>query len=113
MAGTSGQTRSVRRNDEARRYELTVDGQVAGFAAYADRDGQRVFYHTEIEKPFEGHGLSSVLVSAALRDTREGGKRVVGVCPLVARYLTRHPEFSDVADPATRDVLDWLATALD
>lgn len=109
MPGTSSQTTSVRRNDEAQRYELTVDGRLAGFTAYLDRDGHRVFYHTVIKKEFEGRGLSSVLVKAALTDTRENGERVLGVCPLVAHYLTKHPEFNDITDPVTPDVVTWVS----
>lgn len=30
--------------------EVLVDGQRAGFTAYRDRDGQRVFFHTEIDR---------------------------------------------------------------
>lgn len=112
MSGASSPTGSVRRNDEANRYELTVDGRFVGLAAYLDRDGQRIFYHTEIEKPFHGRGLGSVLVDAALAAAREDGKRVVGVCTFVDRYLGNHAEFADIADPATPDVVRWLENAL-
>lgn len=113
MSDASGPTGSVRRNDEANRYELTIDGRFAGLAAYLDRDGQRIFYHTEIEQSSHGHGLGSVLIDAALADAREDGKRVVGVCTFVDRYLSNHAEFDDIADPATPDVMRWLESALD
>lgn len=80
MSTASSQTNAVRRDDEKNRYELSVDGHLAGHAAYADQDGQRVFYHTEIAPAFEGRGLSSVLLRAALDDLRDSGKRVVAVC---------------------------------
>ncbi|GLY66501.1 GNAT family N-acetyltransferase [Amycolatopsis taiwanensis] len=112
MPGASSSAGSVRRNDEANRYELTVDGRFVGLAAYLDRDGQRVFYHTEIEKSFQGRGLGSALVGAALADTREDGKRVVGACSLVAHYLDKQPEFSDIADPVGPDIMRWLDNAL-
>ena len=58
------------------RYEITVAGRLAGFAAYLDRPGgegggqRRVFIHTEIDPNYEGQGLAGVLVKAALADVR-------------------------------------------
>jgi len=43
---------------------------------------------------------------------RESGKRIVPVCPYVAKYLTRHEEFNDITDPVTPEVLQWLDTEL-
>lgn len=102
----------VRRNDQKSRYEISVDGEPAGFAAYADRDDQRVLYHTEIKQAFGGRGLSNVLVTEALADIRSTGKRAVGVCPLVAAFLRKHPEQADVADPATGAIRNWLVEHL-
>ncbi|WP_436497298.1 GNAT family N-acetyltransferase [Actinokineospora sp. HUAS TT18] len=83
------------------RYEVTVDGEVAGFTQYTDRDHQRIFFHTEIDERFSGRGLASKLISAALASTREAGQRIVPICPFVAAYLKRHDDFADIADPVT------------
>lgn len=95
-----------------RRYTVSVEGQVAGFTQYADRTAaglvQRVFYHTEVDEAFGGRGLATILVKEALDDVRAQGKRIVGVCPLVAAYLKKHPEYSDITDPVTKDILTWL-----
>ena len=56
-------TETVRRNDDKSRYELHVDGELAGFALYTDKGDQRIMYHTEIFEAFGGRGLSSVLVT--------------------------------------------------
>ncbi|ONK14745.1 GNAT family N-acetyltransferase [Streptomyces sp. MP131-18] len=95
-----GTTPTVERNDARHRYEILLDGTLAGFTAYRDRDGQRVFHHTEIDDAFAGQGLASLLVQQALTDTRTAGKRIVPVCPYVAKYLQRHDEFDDITDPA-------------
>ena len=71
----------------------------------ADRDNRRVFYHTEVEDQFEGRGLASILVGEALEATRADGKRVVAVCPRVAAFIKKHPEFSDITDPVTPEIL--------
>ncbi|MFB6813488.1 GNAT family N-acetyltransferase [Streptomyces sp. NPDC056347] len=98
----------VERVDARHRYTIQVDGEPAGFTVYRDRDGQRVFYHTEIDDAFAGRGLASILVTAALNDVRDSGMRIVPVCPYVAKYLKKHDEFSDITDPVTPEVLQWL-----
>jgi uncharacterized protein len=92
------------------KYTIAVDGRTVGLAAVADRGDQRVFYHTEVEEPFGGRGLASILVDEALRATRAEGKRVVPLCPMVAAYIKKHPEFSDITDKATPEILRWVET---
>ena len=79
---------------------------------YLDQDGQRVFYHTEVDERFAGRGLAATLVSWALGDTRSAGKRIVAVCPYVAKYVSRHHDFDDVLDPATPEALAAARAAM-
>lgn len=102
----------VERVDADHRYEILVDGRRAGLTAYRDRGEQRVFFHTEIDDAFAGQGLGAQLVQQALADVRESGKRIVPVCPYVAKFLKKHAEFADITDPVTPDVLRWLQTEL-
>src|SRR3984885_4030283 len=92
------------------KYTIAVDGQTVGLAAVADRGNQRVFYHTEIEEQFGGRGLANIVVGEALEATRADGKRVVAVCPMVAAFIKKHPEFSDISDKATPEILRWVET---
>ena len=84
---------------EPDRFSIAVDGQTVGFTEFTDRDGQRVFTHTEVDAAFEGRGLATILIGEALRTTRDAGLRVVPVCEMVASYLDKHDEFQDIADP--------------
>lgn len=99
---------AVHRDEARQRYRISADGEPAGFTAYLDRGGRRVFHHTEIDDRFRGRGLSGVLLAEALADTRAQGLRIVPVCPRVAGFLEGHPEFSDVTDRPTPDVLRWV-----
>src|SRR6476619_892019 len=92
------------------KYSIAVDGQTVGRAAVADRDNQRVFYHTEVDERFGGRGLANILVGEALEATRADGKRVVALCPMVAAFVKKHPEFSDITDPVTPEILQWADT---
>lgn len=103
---------AVERVDADRLYEIVVDGRRAGLTAYRDRGEQRVFFHTEVDEAFAGQGLAAQLVHYALDDVRESGKRIVPLCPYVAKYLQRHDEFTDITDPVTDDVLRWLEAEL-
>ncbi|MGV4981147.1 GNAT family N-acetyltransferase [Streptomyces sp. NRAIS4] len=103
---------TVQRNDVKNRYEILVDGTRAGLTAYLDHGAQRVFYHTEVDDAFAGQGLASRLVQEALTDVRASGKRIVPVCPYVAKFLKKHEEFADITDPVTPDVLQWLENEL-
>ncbi|CAG6394748.1 N-acetyltransferase [Streptomyces cocklensis] len=103
---------TVRRVDTKHRYEIMVDGKIAGLTAYRDHHDRRVFHHTEIDDAFAGQGLASILVQEALTDVRRSGKRIVPVCPYVAKFLKKHDEFADIAEPVTPEVLQWLETVL-
>lgn len=96
---------------DRQRYEISVDGALAGFTEYRDREGQRIFFHTEIDDAHAGQGLSAVLVKYALDDVRRAGLRVVGVCPLVAKYLRKHDEYGDLTDPVTPDIIEFIQGA--
>lgn len=85
---------------ERQRFELRLDGTRIGRSYYRDEAGRRVFTHTEIDPDFQGKGLSSPLIEAALTETREQGLRVVAQCPAVAAYVAKHPEFADLVDPS-------------
>ena len=81
----------VVRNDGAERYEVIVDGTVAGFAEFApDEHGRLVFPHTEIDPAYGGRGLATRLVGAAMADVAARGETVVPVCPFVVKYLQEH-----------------------
>lgn len=92
------------------KFTIAVDGRTVGLAEYADRDNQRVFTHTEVDGEFEGRGLATILVAEALDRTRDAGMRIVPVCKLVANYVEKHDEFSDLVDPVDRDVKRWLSS---
>ena len=87
-----GVSATVRDHAELHRFEISVDGEVAGFAAYHDHAGRRTFTHTEIDDAYEGQGLASTLVRFALDDARDRGFEVIPVCPFVRGYIARHLE---------------------
>ena len=80
------------------RYEVTVDGELAGFAQYRDVEGRRVFTHTEVFDAFEGKGVGSALAAGALDHVRATGRKLVAQCPFIAAYLREHEGLADLVD---------------
>ncbi|MEV1242536.1 GNAT family N-acetyltransferase [Nonomuraea sp. NPDC050022] len=80
------------------RFEILVDGTVAGFADYRLLPTKIVFTHTEVLPQHEGQGLAGKLVGHALDASRDTGLRVVPLCPYVAKYIQRHPQYKDLVD---------------
>ncbi len=78
------------------RYEVWADGRLAGLIRYTLGDGEITLVHTEVDPAFEGRGLGSVLVAGALEDIRRRGLKLHPLCPFVAAYVRRHPEFADL-----------------
>ena len=96
----------VRDNRQRFRYEIVVDGVVAGFIQYNMRGGRLILVHTEIDDARTGRGLATILVAGALDDIRTRGLRIVPVCPFVERYIERHPEYDDLVDHEMFDALN-------
>jgi predicted GNAT family acetyltransferase len=87
---------------ERERYELRVDGELAGHLAYRGRTDVRALVHTEIDRDRSGQGLGSVLIAGAVDDLRARGLRLIPICPFVTRWLGEHPEHLDLVDEALR-----------
>lgn len=83
---------SVARNEQAGRFEIFVDGEVAGFADFSDADGVRTMPHTVIDPAHGGRGLGGVLVREALDDARAKGLKVAPHCSFVAGFIEKHPD---------------------
>ncbi len=89
-------TTTVSLNVDKQRYEIFVDGTLAGLTQ-AIADGEVVTMpHTKVFDEFEGQGLASQLVTGALDDIRSRGQRIIAECPYVARFIEKHPDYADL-----------------
>ena len=92
----------VTNNPEEHRYEVRADGDLAGYTVYRERPGLIVFVHTEIDQRFEGQGLASQLIRAALEDAKGRELQVLPFCPFVNGYIDRHREYVELVPEAFR-----------
>ena len=86
--------------DQAR-FEIDVDGEVAGFVLYDRSEGELTLLHTETDPRFRGHGLGGHLIAAVLDEARREGVAVLPYCPFARAFIARHPAYSDLV-PADR-----------
>ncbi len=97
---------AVRDNLAARRFEIWVGDEKAGFAAYRLEGDAYAFTHTEIADSAEGKGLGSRLVGEALAQLRDKGVAVLPYCPFVKAYLQRHRELVELVPESERARFD-------
>ena len=80
------------KNAELSRFDIFVDGELAGFAEFTMKDQTMVFPHTEVDPKFGGKGVGGTLVTYALDDAVANGFKVAPFCPFVAKTISKNPE---------------------
>lgn len=84
------------------RYEAHADGRRAGLLDYRRRPGRISLIHTEVDEHFGGRRIGTRLVVTALDEARDDRLAVLPICPLVAAYIDRHPEYQDLVPKGFR-----------
>lgn len=86
----------VYHNEQENRFEIRLGTEIAELT-YA-RQGEKVLvlFHTGVPPAWEGRGIGSRLVKAALDYARQNGYKIIPLCSFVAAYLRRHPEYQDL-----------------
>lgn len=90
----------------ANRFEAHDDGTLAGHAAYIRTPELIAFVHTEVDPAFEGRGVGSQLARAGIAAAEAEGLRVLAVCPFIAGWLARHPQYAHLEHRAASTVAD-------
>jgi predicted GNAT family acetyltransferase len=77
------------------RFEIAQDGHLA-YLEYNLTGKVLQLIHSEVPEALRGRGLASELAQSALDWAREHGVKVDVICPSVAAYIEKHPEYSDL-----------------
>lgn len=88
----------VQHNPERKRFEIEVDGHL-GIAEYMLAGERIVFTHTEVHPALEGQGIASMLAKAGLEYAQTHHLKVMPLCPYIAGYMKRHPEYHSLLMP--------------
>ena len=95
---------TVTDDPEQSRFEVHVDGTLAGFAAYEKDQRAVILVHTEVFEGYTGRGLAGQLAKASLGMVREAGGTVVPLCPYIRSYVEKHsPEYDDLLQDAPQE----------
>jgi predicted GNAT family acetyltransferase len=86
---------SVINNAEAKRFEAQL-GTERAVAEYHLNNNIIIFTHTEVPEVMEGKGVAGRLIKTALDAARAEGYQVVPLCPFVAAYIRRHPDYREL-----------------
>lgn len=82
-------------NTDKKRFEAEVDGRLA-FIEYIRAQQQIYLTHTEVPIALEGKGIGSSMVKQVLQQIKTEGLELVPLCPFVAVYIKRHPEWNEI-----------------
>lgn len=82
----------VTNNPSEGRFEAREEGRLA-VVEYERLEDSIVFTHTLVPKALRGRGIAEEMARAALEYAREHRLGVVALCPFVAGYIGRHPEY--------------------
>ena len=79
-------------NEEGKQYEFHVDELVLRIE-YIKVPGKIFLTHTEVPVELEGKGIGSAIVKQVLEEIEKLDLILIPMCPFVASYIKRHPEW--------------------
>jgi uncharacterized protein len=85
-----------KRNVTRSRFELEEMGETAYLEFDMDSAGWITLLHTEVPEALRGRGIAGELAKTGLEYARDNQLRVDVICPLVANYISKHPEFQSL-----------------
>ena len=74
-------------------YEFRIGDLIPRIEYIKTKNGEIYLTHTEVPSALEGKGVGSSLVRLALEDIERLQLRLVPLCPFVAGYVLKHPEW--------------------
>ena len=74
-------------------YEFRIGDLIPRIEYIKTKNGEIYLTHTEVPSALEGKGVGSSLVRLALEDIERQQLRLVPLCPFIAGYVQKHPEW--------------------
>lgn len=79
-------------NPDKPQYEFHLEGEIPRLE-YIKAQDKIYLTHTEVPSALAGRGIGSALIGAVLEDIDRQGLTLVPLCPFVAMFLKRNPEW--------------------
>lgn len=93
---SNNKERALVHNEAEKRYEMTVDGDMAVVEYILEPGDVIILTHTFVPPKHEGKGVGSALVRGVLEHIKGRGLQVVPQCDFIAQYIYRHPEWEEL-----------------
>lgn len=108
MESAANEAPALTDNPSASRYELRLDGELAGFVEYklSQHDTVISLVHTQVEPAFQGKGLATSLARFSLDEARKRGLAVLPFCPYIASWIKKHQDYTDLVPDERRGDFD-------
>lgn len=105
--------------DPTREISITIEdgnpcGRYVGRVSGIDAEAEIVFTHrgpdlisaehTNAPEALKGTGVAAALVDFLIADARQGGFRIIPLCPYVRARYAKHPEWQDVMTVAAGEI---------
>jgi predicted GNAT family acetyltransferase len=82
-------------NSTENRFETWIEGQLSKLDYLAD-DGSIIMTHVGVYPEHRGQGVAGKLTEAALEYAKEKSLRVIPMCPYIANYIRRNPQYIEL-----------------
>jgi Predicted acetyltransferase len=79
-----------------KRFELHIEGHIAFIDYILNNENIMFLTHTEVPKELGGKGIGKILVQNALEYLKANGYKLAPLCPFVAAYVKRNPEWKEI-----------------
>lgn len=80
-------------NKKQKQYEFHIDDFVPKIEYIINHEENVYLTHTEVPYELGGKGIGTQLVVKVLTDIEDNNQRVVPLCPFVASYIRKNPEW--------------------
>ena len=85
----------VTQNTAENRFETWIDGQLSKLDYMLDGD-TIVMTHVGVYPEQRGQGVAGKLTQVALEYAKENSLRVIPMCPYIAAYIHRNPQYIEL-----------------
>jgi uncharacterized protein len=82
-------------NPAENRFETWIDGRLAKLD-YTEDGNTIVMTHVGVPQEFRGHGVAGRITQAGLEYAKTKSLRVLPICPYVAAYIRRNPQYAEL-----------------
>lgn len=86
-------------NPDQKRFEHSVEDQVAFVEYILNKQGLIFLTHTEVPKKMRGQGIAFDMIGEVLAEVKERNLKLVPLCPTVAEYLRRNTKWKKLLAP--------------